>query len=772
MTEGAREQDRRSGWKSRRAVRLAWSMWAACVALLALALLLDFLHTDDILTYPWQTLKNYRLLYPIYAVLTGMVSLVYPTIGAVIVTRLPQNPIGWIFCGVGLLYQLHHIALAYSNYAVSEDFASPWGEYAAWFSAWVGFAGLIVAFVFLMLLFPDGRLPSSRWRIVAVAVVLGTALTVLADGFYPGLMLTHGYHANPLGAVGMIGQELTTFGSLTASKILASALLLVSTLAALFSPVVRLRRASGGARQQLKWFLYAAVPAVAGLSAFLIEVMISNYTMNSMFGMMMAFSMFEKFSVDSGFEVAATDIFNATSYMPAFALLLLAVFACIAILRYKLYDIDLLINRTLVYGTLSAVIAGIYVLAVVALGALFHARGNLVVSLVATALVAVLFQPLRSRFQRGVNRLMYGERDDPYAVISRLGRRLEATIAPEAALTTIVQTIAQALKLPYVAILMKEGEGFRSAAAYGSPTAEPEALPLVYQREEIGRLVIGPRAPGEGFSDADRSLLEDLTRQAEVAVHAVRLTADLQRSRERLVTTREEERRRLRRDLHDGVGPTLTGLALQLNAARKLVRRNPQDAEETLARLEQRTEDTIAEMRRLIYGLRPPALDDLGLIPSIRQQAQSQGMVDVPTGAKTDERKEYRPLFSMEAPEELPPLPAAVEVACYRIVQEALTNVMRHAHAKTCHVRLSVDRGAGMLEVEITDDGVGMPKDRISGVGLSSMRERAEELGGTLVVEPGPEGGTRVLASLPLPTSEERSVGATSSSWRAPSASS
>jgi len=747
-------------------------MWAACLALLALALLLDFLHTNDILTYPWQTLRNYRLLYPIFAVLTGMVSLVYPTIGALIVTRLPRNPIGWIFCGVGLLYQLHHIALAYSNYAVSEDFASPWGEYAAWFSVWVGFAGLILAFVFLMLLFPDGRLPSSRWRIVALAVVSGAALTVLAEGFYPGLMLTHGYVENPLGAVRMIGQDLTTFGSLTASKLLASALLLVSTLAALFSPVVRLRRASGGSRQQLKWFLYAAVPAVAGLSAFLIEVMISNSTMNSMFGMMAAFSMFEKFSVASGFEVSATDIFNATSYVPAFALLLLAVFACIAILRYKLYNIDLLINRTLVYGSLSTCVIGTYVLAVIALGAIFQARGNLGVSLVATAVVAILFQPLRSRFQRGVNRLMYGDRDEPAAVTSRLGRRIEATLDPEAVLPTVVETIAQALKLPYAAILLKEGEGFRSAAAYGSPGTEPESLPLVYQREEIGRLVISPRAPGEPFSAADRSLLEDLARQAEVAVHAVRLTADLQSSRERLVTTREEERRRLRRDLHDGIGPTLTGLALQLNAARKLVRGKPEDAEESLARLEQRTEETIAEMRRLIYGLRPPALDDLGLIPSIHQQAQSHEMVELFTDAETDERWEHRTVFSVIAVSVIKTLPAAVEVACYRIVQEALTNVVRHAHAKTCHVRLSIDRSAGMLEVEITDDGVGMPKDRIAGVGLSSMRERAEELGGTLEAEPGPEDGTRVLARLPLPTTEEKPNGAISSPWRAPSASS
>jgi len=752
------------------AVRLAWSLWVACVVLLALALLLDFLHTDDILTYPWQVLRNHRLLYPIYAALTGMLSLVYPTIGAMIVSRLPQNPIGWIFCGVGLLYQLHHLALAYSNYAVAENVALPWGGYAAWFSAWVGFAGLILAFVFLILLFPDGRLPSSRWRIVALAVVLGTALTALADGFYPGRLLTHGYVENPLGAMGMVGQQLTTYGSLAASKLLASALLLVSTLAALFSPVVRLRRASGDARQQLKWFLYAAVPAVVGLSAFLIEVMISNYTMNSMFGMMGAFGMFEKFDIFSGYDVSASNIFNATSYVPAFALLLLAVFACIAILRNKLYDIDVLINRTLVYGALSACIIGTYVLAVVAMGATFQARGNLAVSLVATALVAVLFQPLRGRLQRGVNKRMYGDRDDPSVVTSRLGRRIEATLAPEAVLPTVVETIAQALKLPYVAILLKEGEGFRRAAAYGSPTAETEALPLVYQREEIGHLVIAPRAPGEHFSAADRTLLEDLARQAEVAVHAVRLTADLQSSREHLGTTREEERRRLRRDLHDGIGSTLTGLALQLNAARKLVRGRPEDAEESLARIEQRTEETIAEMRRLIYGLRPPALDDLGLIPSIHQQAQGQGMVEMPVGTNTDGRLENMPSFSMEAPDELPLLPAAVEVACYRIVQEALTNIARHAHAKGCYIRLSVDRGSGVLEVEITDDGVGISGERIAGVGLSSMRERAEELGGALIVERGPEGGTRVLGRLPMPAPKVRHRGA-APSWRAPSAS-
>jgi len=190
---------------ARSAVRLAWWLWVACVGLIALALLLDFLQTKDILSDPWEVRMHERSLYPLYAVLTGMLSLVYPTIGALIVSRLPKNPIGWIFCGVGLLYQLHHFALAFANYAVAEGFVSPWGEYAAWFSTWVGFAGLILAGVFLMLLFPEGRLLSRRWQIVAWAAVLGAALAALAEGFYPGLLLTHGYVENPLGTIGIIG---------------------------------------------------------------------------------------------------------------------------------------------------------------------------------------------------------------------------------------------------------------------------------------------------------------------------------------------------------------------------------------------------------------------------------------------------------------------------------------------------------------------------------------------------------------------------------------
>jgi signal transduction histidine kinase len=260
-------------------------------------------------------------------------------------------------------------------------------------------------------------------------------------------------------------------------------------------------------------------------------------------------------------------------------------------------------------------------------------------------------------------------------------------------------------------------------------------LPLVYQREEIGRLVLSPRAPGEEFSSADRRLLEDLARQAEVALHAVRLTIDLQNSRERLVATREEERRRLRRDLHDGLGAQLAGLNVQAGTLRRLIPRDPAAADELVVELREELRGAIADIRRLVYDLRPPALDDLGLAEALRRLAERYGS----NGEQLH--------VLVETSEDLPNLPAAVEVAVYRITQEALTNVARHARARRCVVRLVVNEDVAL---EIVDDGVGIPAERGAGVGLSSMRERASELGGSCVVESTPEGGTRVLLRLPL----------------------
>ncbi len=417
----------------------------------------------------------------------------------------------------------------------------------------------------------------------------------------------------------------------------------------------------------------------------------------------------------------------------------------IAILRYRLFDIDILINRTLVYGILTASVVGMYILVVNALGILLHTFGSPLNSLLATGLVAVLFHPLRARLQRVINRLMYGERDEPYAVLSRLGQRLEATLAPEAVLPTIVETVAQALKLPYVAIASKQDDAFSITASYGLSQGKPLILPLVYHAETIGQLLLAERAPGDAFTAADQRLLEDIAHQAGVAVHAVRLTTDLQHSRERLVTTREEERRRLRRDLHDGLGSTLAALHLQVGAIRAMVRHDPAAAEEELADLQAEIRSAVGDIRRLVYALRPPTLDELGLVAAIQQYAAQCGISG--SGKEQATQAGANLHIVVEVPEQLPALPAAVEVAAYRVTQEALNNVTRHAQACTCVVRLAVLDG---LQLEITDDGVGLQAERHAGVGLFSMHERAAELGGSCVIETAPGQGTRVLVNLPL----------------------
>jgi two-component system NarL family sensor kinase len=416
----------------------------------------------------------------------------------------------------------------------------------------------------------------------------------------------------------------------------------------------------------------------------------------------------------------------------------------VAILRHRLFDIDLVINRTLVYGALTASTMGLYVFIVGFLGSRFQAADRSLIAFLTAGLVAVLFQPLRQRLQRGVNHLMYGERDDPVAVLSRLGQRLEATVLPEAVLPGLVETVAQVLKLPYVAVELGEGESRQVAAAYGLPGDEAVRLPLVYQAETVGQLVVAPRAPGESFGPADQVLLENIARQAGAAIHAVQLTTDLQRSRQRLVTAREEERRRLRRDLHDGLGPVLASQGLKLAAIRQLVGRDLAAAEQLLDEVMAQTKATVAEVRRLVYALRPPALDELGLVEAIRDHVvEADGGSSLSTGLQVTVH---------EPPGGLPPLGAAVEVAAYRIALEGLTNVVRHAGAQSCVISFSLDKSVpnGILQLEIRDDGVGLRERFKTGVGLTSMRERAEEVGGTFVVEASPGGGTRLIARLPL----------------------
>ena len=488
-------------------------------------------------------------------------------------------------------------------------------------------------------------------------------------------------------------------------------------------------------RQQMKWIMFGlcAIPGI-----FVIQLLMT-YVLSSSQAALLGIILFQ------------------------LTFLLIPVTIGVSILRYRLWDIDLVINRTVVFGTLTLLILLMYGLIVGGLALLLQTQVGPLIAVLATAAVALIALPLHQRVQQGVNRLMYGERDDPVALLSRLGHSLETAGSPDEILSSLVDTIGGALRVPYVAIALWEAESFRLLVEYGDRmgagldawtpcsgstttgeqrlfrTVGPIAshlvnLPLIYQGQAVGQLLVAHRAPGERFSPIDQRLLANTARQAGAAVHAMQLTRDLRKSRERLVAAREEERRRIHRDLHDGLGPQLASLTLKIDAAHNLMTQDPVALDRILGELKRDTQAAIADIRRLVYDLRPATLDQLGLVGALQKEVEilaGPGGLDV----------------RINAPETMPPLPAAVEVAAYRIIQESLTNAARHGRARQCAIWICPDDA---LRLVIEDDGAGLPNDLQSGVGITSMRERAEELGGTLDVESRVEGGTRVRAVLPL----------------------
>jgi len=437
-----------------------------------------------------------------------------------------------------------------------------------------------------------------------------------------------------------------------------------------------------------------------------------------------------------------------------------------AVLRRRLWNIDPLVNRTLVYATLTVCVVALYAVSILYLGRLFRTEDNFVVSLLATAVVAVLFAPLKEWLQRRIHRLMKGRHDDPYAVLLELGDQLIRPLPPEAMLDAVVRTVKEAMRLPYAALSIGVGDGGREqmAASVGEPIGALHAYPVIHRGERLGTLHVAARSPGEAFAPEDGKFLEVLLRQAGPIVENVNMTLgmkllaqDLQHSREKLVLAREEERRRIRNNLHDDLAPRLAALALNAATARKYVEKQPAVAVDMLEDLRQAIRSTVGEIRTMVHDLRPPALDELGLLGAIEERVREL----VKPSQLLAEEEGTEPLrIEVAATFPLPALPAAVEVAAYRIAVESVVNVVKHTRATRCSVRLEV-RDAGRLTVEIEDDGslagagagvgagagAGVGK---GGIGRQSIRERAAELGGSCAIERAERGGTRVRAVLPF----------------------
>lgn len=398
-------------------------------------------------------------------------------------------------------------------------------------------------------------------------------------------------------------------------------------------------------------------------------------------------------------------------------------------LRHRVYGIDVVLNRTLVYAVLTGVVALVYGLLVGIVNLLGQQAGFTGGVVPAIGAAFSLF-PARQRVQRLVNRFLYGQRDEPYAVVSGIGSRLEAAGSAEQLLPGVLESIVTTLRLPYAAVDLHGGSGVSRRIEHGAPTADAERFPLIHQGRSLGELVVGRRSGEPAIAPAERRLLEDIARQSAVAAANVVLTQELVRSRERIINAAEEERRRLRRDLHDGLGPVLTAAASRVDASRNLLRRDVDKADDILNDVRNDLTNALDDLRRVVYALRPPALDSLGLLGALREHV----------------RRSPVPVI-LRFPEQVEDLAPAVEVAAYRIVAEAITNVSRHADASMCTVSITCN---GQLRIEVSDDGSGTAAWS-PGVGLSSMRERATELGGQWSAGPaGGGGGGLVVAELPI----------------------
>lgn len=623
---------------------------------------------------------------------TGTMASGFGLIGAVVAGRQPRNPLGWLFVGTALSLALAELSAAYAGYVIltAPEKGLPLGVAAAWMSESVFVPGLAFVLAFIPLLFPTGRLPSPRWRPVLWLAGGGLALASTAILLMP---------PSPADAVRMVtDRPLDDSGVLPALGMIGYLTIFAVAPLCLASLVLRVRRSHGDERVQIKWACLAGVASV-------VLLLVANL-------------------------MAGGVLVDLTQTV---AILVFPLGVGVAMIQHRLFDVDVFINRSLVYGTLSAAMMGVYV-AVVALAERVAEQAGPSVSVLAVAVVAALALPARELLQRSVNRYVYGRRGDPTGAMLELDAAVAGSNVNADPLMTVAETVARALRLPHVAIKASDGNGGLTTAEHGrAPLGEPHLVPLSHGGEDLGWIAASPRSPNGRLSRADLHVLRHLALQASAIAHGQILTHQAQLARQQLVAAREEERRRLGRDLHDDLGPTLTGAAFELAAARRSLGSDPRRDEARLAALAARIEGAVEEVRRLASELRPPSLDQLGLLGAIEERAASLSQT-IRTQLVVDGS--------------LSGLSAGVEVAAFRIVQEALVNVARHARATSCTIELRSADDA--LTVHVVDDGRGIDQTATKGVGLASMRERAEELGGSFHVHRNDAGGTILRAEIPL----------------------
>jgi signal transduction histidine kinase len=693
--------------RARTASRAAWSLWYLIVGLSASSFVLTLL-TRSILV-PTDT-----------AVLVGMAvaAVGYGTVG-VLITANRQNRIGWIFCTIALGFALYAFTWTYViRGLVGAPGSLPGIPYMAWVRTWVlTFAFAPISLVFL--LFPNGRLPSRRWRPVAWILIVGPAVNVMATAFQPGVLFEEygGRVENPFG-IGGIGQgnwllfvvpALIWFGAAISSAV---------------ALVRRFRRATGEERQQLKWLAYVGGTAAALLLP----------------GLVLG-------------GVGVNRLWAGVSFALSLAALLIGipVASAIAILKYRLYDLDVVVKKTVVFGILAVLVSALYIGIVVGIGSAVKGSESspaTVLTFLAAAILALLFQPIRRRANHLANRLVYGDRATPYEVLSEFSDNVGGSYSTEEVLPRMAAIIAAGTGARKAQVWLRVGTDLRSAASWPPEdgTASPPlplsgedlpevpgvsgAFPVRHQGELLGAITIAVPA-NDPLTPSKEKLIQDLAAQAGLVLRNVRLIEELRASRQRIVSTQDARAKALERNIHDGAQQQLVALMVKLRLAEGTAERDPDRVPALLQGLRSDAGDALENLRELARGIYPPLLADQGLPAALSAQARKSLL---PVTVESDGIVRY----SQQA-----------EAAVYFCCLEAMQNVAKYAGASTVHIRLAVEEG--WLIFSVVDDGQGYDSSITPmGSGIQNMADRLSALGGSLNVRSVPGTGTTVVGRIPV----------------------
>jgi signal transduction histidine kinase len=649
-------------------------------------------------------------------------------VGALIVARDPKNAVGRCFVWLGFTFAL---ALALSLYAphalVYSPGSLPSGRLAAWTQTWLPIAG-VPALLLVFLLFPNGSPPSDRWRPLAWLIVGSAAVGVAVWMVKPGVLKQSFGNVGRLGVTNPLGIGAPN-GIVDAVIVTDAVVLLASAALAIASIVFRFRNSAGEERQQVRWLaLLGAVIAVLFVVSFVFSVIVCG-----------------------GNDQGTCGTVGTALFVAFFVTLALGIpLACgVAILKYRLYDLDVVVKKTVVFAVVAAFITALYVLVVVAIPTVILGAGSSggfsPLALATTVVVAILFQPVRTRARRLADRIVYGRRATPYEVLSEFSERLADAYSTDDVLPRMVELVRQSSGASSVRVGVLIGGEIAPGAASpnghlsdepllapndDAPLEQPvQSFPVRHQGELLGAIELKLPA-NDPMTPAKRKLVQDLASQAGLVLRNVRLIEELRASRRRIVTAQDERAKKLERNIHDGAQQRLVALAVKLRLAEQLSSRDPDRARTMLAELQADTTETLEELRDLARGIYPPLLADQGLAEALRAQARKAA---VSTTVEADRVGRYA---------------QEVEAAVYFSCLEALQNIAKYADATSARIRLR--RGEGDLTFEVTDDGRGFDAANAPrGSGLQGMADRMEALGGSITIESAIGKGTTVIGRVP-----------------------